>query len=80
MTKDKTNVLTALKILRKNSSEREGSVFHMQGMQVASRLTPEIFNLLKIGDPEIQVTYHNALKADGRTMLVGFSSISRLVR
>jgi hypothetical protein len=47
-------VLTALKILRKNSSEREGTIFHTQGMQVASRLAPEIINLLRIGDRDIQ--------------------------
>lgn len=53
--KDKTRVLTALKILRKNSSEREGTMYHQQGMQVASRLAPEIVHLFKIGDVEIQV-------------------------
>jgi len=49
--------MTALKILRKNSSEREGTMYHTQGMQVASRLTPEIIHLFKIGDQDIQVTY-----------------------
>lgn len=53
--KDKTCVLIALRTLRKNSSEREGTVFHTQGMQIASRLAPEIINLLRIGDREIQV-------------------------
>jgi hypothetical protein len=53
--KDKTSVLTALKILRKNSSEREGTLYHTQGMQVASRLAPEIIHLFKIGDQDIQV-------------------------
>jgi hypothetical protein len=53
--KDKTCVLTALRILRKNSSEREGTIFHTQGMQTASRLAPEIINLLRIGDRDIQV-------------------------
>jgi hypothetical protein len=52
--KDKTSVLAALKILRQNSSEREGTLFHTQGMQVASRLAPEVTNLLKIGDRDIQ--------------------------
>ena len=55
MVKDKTSVLQALKVLRKNSSEREGTSYHKVGMQVASRLTPEIVNLFKIGDQEIQV-------------------------
>lgn len=53
--KDKTSVLTALKVLRKNSSEREGTLFHEQGMQVAARLAPEVINLFKIGDQDIQV-------------------------
>jgi hypothetical protein len=55
LVKDKQSVLSALKILRKNSSEREGTVLHAEGMQIAARLTPEVLNLLKIGDVEIQV-------------------------
>jgi hypothetical protein len=54
-------VLSALKVLRKNSSEREGTVLHAEGMQVASRLTPEILNLLKIGDIDIQVPPYSRL-------------------
>jgi len=56
LTKDKTQVLTALKILRKNSSEREGTMYHQQGMAAASRLANEVVYLFKIGDQDIQVT------------------------
>jgi len=62
--KDKTSVMTALKILRKNSSEREGTMYHTQGMQVASRLTPEIIHLFKIGDQDIQVIQTPGDEAD----------------
>jgi hypothetical protein len=55
MTKDKTQVLTALRILRKNSSEREGTIYHSQGMSAAARLTNEVVYLFKIGDQDIQV-------------------------
>ena len=53
--KDKTCVQIALRILLKNSSEREGTDIHAQGLKVASRLAPEIINLLRIGDRDIQV-------------------------
>lgn len=72
--KDKTSVLTALKILRKNSSEREGTLYHTQGMQVAARLAPEIINLFKIGDRDIQVVALGMIRLIFRIMRVGFLS------
>jgi hypothetical protein len=73
MIKDKSSVLGALRSLRRNSSEREGTIFHAQGMAVATRLTPEVFNILKIGDQEIQVMPYRD-RADDRMVRLGFSS------
>ena len=36
-------------------------MYHTQGMQMASRLTPEIIHLFKIGDEEIQVRHFSDL-------------------
>jgi hypothetical protein len=48
--------VAALRQLRKNSSEQDGTLFHAHGMEVAAKLTPEVVGLLRVEDQDIQVT------------------------